>query len=594
MDKPTPSSPRLQRTLFILLIVVACFGAYINTLGNGFIFDDQPFIVENLLIRSFANLPRVLFSSLDSFDPESLGGGYYRPVGYLVGMVEYALFGLNAWGWRLFNIGFHTLCSTLVFLNAGLLLGGRRGGRTVFALVAALVFALHPVNTEGVLIEGELLYVLFYLLALYLYLRSALPDEGRGGRARLYYPLSVLAFFVSTLSKETALTLPAVLLVYDLTRKRLDRAALKRHVPYWIAAALYLSIRYYALHGGVRAPMMHDPYYYLTMTFMVSATYLWKLALPVYLSFFYYIPTPASLLDARFLLSALTLAAFVAGAWRVSRAAPRSLLYLSLIVVPLLPTFYLIAMDKRVTILAVMAERYLYLPTAGFALLLATGTQYVHERFASRRASAVLAAFIIIVLGLYGAGTHRRNGFLKDDYTIWTKTIEDHPDNYFAHSMLGDMYDNGGMHARGMEEFKKAAALNPGAIGPHYRMGIIYYYLWKMPDKAEAEFKEALAVYPGAGNAAHDLARIYMDRGWWGRAIETLEAALSYAQGRHTAIRLHNALAVCYAVTGRRGEAVAQLKEALRLDPDNAMTIENVSEISGRPGPRPRAAPQSP
>ncbi len=80
------------------LLVLVCFGVYMNTLYNGFVYDDTLQVLGNRYITNLAYLPDIFFNSVWSFNPETTTSNYYRPVMHTIYMAEYHLFGLKPWG----------------------------------------------------------------------------------------------------------------------------------------------------------------------------------------------------------------------------------------------------------------------------------------------------------------------------------------------------------------------------------------------------------------------------------------------------------------------------------------------------------------
>ena len=180
--------------------------AYSNTFTSSFHFDDNPSIVEN------PNIKRVTADNISTL----LSG--VRPVVYLSLMLNYALGRLNVVGYHIFNIAVHIANSMFVYLlmlwtlKLPSLEAKYRGKATRMALFGALLFAVHPVQTEAVtyiITRTELLATFFYLGTFLLFIKGA-----RTKRSSYY----VGAFFTAALamgSKEWAVTLPALLMIYD-------------------------------------------------------------------------------------------------------------------------------------------------------------------------------------------------------------------------------------------------------------------------------------------------------------------------------------------------------------------------------------------
>ncbi len=197
----------------LLVIIAVSMAVYANALWNGFVYDDGFLVLDNPWIKDVKFLPDIFLSEAWGFiqgEPNS----YYRPMMHVIYSLDYSLFGLKPWGFHLVNIIFHAGSSVLVFLIARTLFSENKYPSRFISipLMAGVLFAVHPIHTEAVVwVSGvqDLSYAFFCLLSLYLYLRS-------DSRFNANYYLSVLAFFLGTLCKEPAITLPGLLIAYDL------------------------------------------------------------------------------------------------------------------------------------------------------------------------------------------------------------------------------------------------------------------------------------------------------------------------------------------------------------------------------------------
>src|SRR3989337_322171 len=231
--------------VFILLVVVSCL-VYLNSLNNGFYFDDFQYIVENQYIRSLQNIPR-FFIDIDTLS--SVGSWHYRPLVLVSHAVNYSIGRLNPAGYHILSLAFHIGTAYLLFLILKTMLGGG-----FIPLASALIFAVHPFNSEVVnyiTARSSVMSGFFYLLSFYCWVKfrshsrrdrvdrpvgtsvgtdvgtdlqvcpqSMDRPEGLSLQMSLRdvasYIASLLAFLLGMLSKELVLTLPAVLFLYDL------------------------------------------------------------------------------------------------------------------------------------------------------------------------------------------------------------------------------------------------------------------------------------------------------------------------------------------------------------------------------------------
>src|ERR1043165_5617581 len=153
--------------LALLFIVLISFIVYLPSLRNGLLnWDDDKYIQYNLLIRSI-NLKEIFSNYVQ---------GNYHPVTMLIYAIEYHFFGLSAVGYHAFNLLLHLLNVILVFYVIFLL-----SEKTEVALVASLLFAIHPLHVESVAWASELkdLLYAFFFLASYIFYLKYLQDKQR-------------------------------------------------------------------------------------------------------------------------------------------------------------------------------------------------------------------------------------------------------------------------------------------------------------------------------------------------------------------------------------------------------------------------------
>ncbi len=157
------------------LIVLAALAAFSSSFAGAFVLDDEIAIVDNPTIRHLWPIWQVLFPP----NAQVIGG---RPVVNLTLAVNYALGGMNVWGYHAMNLAIHVLAAWLLFgvVRQTLILPQFRERfaslATPLALAVALLWMIHPLQTESVtyvIQRAEALVGLFYLLTLYCFIRGA-------------------------------------------------------------------------------------------------------------------------------------------------------------------------------------------------------------------------------------------------------------------------------------------------------------------------------------------------------------------------------------------------------------------------------------
>ena len=153
--------------MYVAIIVIFSFISNINTLSNGFVWDDIQQVINNRWITDIIYLKSIFTENVAGFVPGS-STSYYRPLMYVFYMAVYGVFGLESWGWHLINLLVHIGVVIVLFLLTKRLLSqtDTASNQTAYRIsfAAALMFAVHPIHTEAVAWVGalpELTYTLF-------------------------------------------------------------------------------------------------------------------------------------------------------------------------------------------------------------------------------------------------------------------------------------------------------------------------------------------------------------------------------------------------------------------------------------------------
>jgi hypothetical protein len=286
---------RVRPGLLSLVVGIVASGLYAGTLAHGFVADDFIFL-HQLRFKQPDFADSFVYFGRDW----GMGADFYRPLARVYWASLHALSGEVAWGWHLAGALIYAVSAALVYL-----LALRLTRSNVTALLAGLLFACHPAHAETVswLANGsDLLAGLFCLLAALFYAMFA--EIGQSRRIGIYL-LSLASFSAALLSKESAAGFLLVPLVYDVVfgirrgagatdASRASRFGLllRRQLPFFAVAALYLWMRWGALGGiggyapspeGAPSPGVFIGAYskWLFMPVTPSGTVLWLLFLSV-------------------------------------------------------------------------------------------------------------------------------------------------------------------------------------------------------------------------------------------------------------------------------------------------------------------------
>jgi tetratricopeptide (TPR) repeat protein len=603
-----------SKNISIALAAGAAFGLYAGALWNGFTFDDRLLALENPWIKDVRFVTEIFTSSLWSFHPGS-HENFYRPLMHLIYMANWYLFGLEPWSFHLVKVLFHAGSTVMVLLvTADLLKGDLKEENTTtgFCLpfIAALLFAAHPAHADAV-VNGitEVSFSFFCLLSFYLYIKG-------GARATA---LSAVSFFLATLCKETALTLPLLLVAFDYAYKksRTLYGHARNYAPYAFVCVAYFVLRTNAL-GGFAPTQRHanlGPYEYVINVFPLVKDYLVKLAAPVNLKAAYAFHPVGSLMEPQTIAGLAAAAAFMGAIYVVRRRSPVLLLSLLWIIIPLLPALYIPALGDHA-----FTERYLYLPSTGFVIILSLAFVTAASGFSSGRSRrGVLILLVLATLAMYSTVVIKRVPVWKDNLTLWTDTVAKSPDDHISHNNLGSaLYDLGrldeaarefkaalgiyrhfvaaynnlglvyldkGLHKDAIGQFKTGLALKPDTPDLLTNLGLAYFKLGRIEDAVE-KYGEALRLNPSDDGAHYNLGLAYQAMHLPDKAIKEYKEALRLRPGRAEA---HNNLGITYYGAGRTREAIAEFERAVSLAPGLAEAHYNLGIAYGDLGDKERA-----
>lgn len=432
--------------LSICVILVLSLMVYANTLRMDFVYDDLLQIKELPLIRDIRNIPQMFTVEMWQI----LGGEspYYRPLFFISFALDYFFWKENPFGYHLTNIILHAAISLHVYLLARRITESRAA-----AFTAGLLFAVHPIHAEAtawISARNELLSALFMLFS---YLTFILFLE-KGKKTILF--ISLLSFFMALLSKEMAITLPLLVFlhVWCFTEGRWEKKLVWPSL-YCAAVAPYLLIRASVL--DIQSWGSHPLSWKICTGVGIVVSYIRLLFFPVNLKVFYSIPIQKTFFSADVLVPLMLLLAIIISVIASWKYDSKLFFCLSWIFITLLPV------SGFVTLLhpALMADRYLYIPSVGFCM--AAGilfSKLVREEGRSRTLRRVVtypigASVIIILLAL----TLRRSHDWENQHSFMVNMVKDAAGTYFAHYFLGNLYKEDGRVEDAIVEYTKPLRL---------------------------------------------------------------------------------------------------------------------------------------
>jgi tetratricopeptide (TPR) repeat protein len=560
----------------VSLIAALVFAVNLWVLSNGLVYDDIAQVLGNRWITDLRFLPDIFASNVAGFEA-GYATSYYRPMMHVVYMCCYYLVGLAPWGYHLANVLFHAGVSILVLPIAARLLDREppEGSNAYFlpSFIAALLFATHPVHAEAVAWVAavpELAFSFCYLLSFCLYLRATEDDSSCN---KPLYLLSLGAFFLATLCKEPALTLPAVLLLHDLALR--PAACWKRRVlgylPYAAVALLYFAVRYQAL-GGFAPSVKHwnlSDGQYLLNALWLFACYLGKLLLPVNLSIFHSFQPIASIGESAGILSVLVAALYLGALAVAFRKSKEVFFCLAFIALTLLPALYIPALGE-----SPLGERQLYLPSLGFVMLLGLVLSRARGRFLKLAFFTSLAPWLLVAT--YSAVSFDRNTVWKDEYTLWSDAAEKSPGSATVREYLGYALYTQGRVDEAISQYLTSLYLDPRMLDAHINLGIAYSSK-NMTEQAIEQYREALRINPSLAEVHAYLGEALQWQGKLPQALQEFQRAL---QINPSLARACFDLGVCHWSEGSFELAKGNFEQAAKLDQGNVTYREALAKAT--------------
>ncbi|MGD0223116.1 MAG: tetratricopeptide repeat protein [Terriglobia bacterium] len=588
---------RGARALAPAAILAATFLAYAGALGFGFVFDDTAGIVRNDSLRAWHYLPSYFTSHVWSFLYPHLLSNYYRPLFLLWLRLNDALFGLHPWGWHLTSVAAHMVVTYLVYC-----LGFRLTRDAWIAGFAGLIFGLDPVHVEAVAYVSavpELLSALFLLAAMLAWLRT------REGGSNWTWLAALILYSAALLSKESGMMLPIFIAVYAWIYaaeageevglgKRLG-AALGAAAPFLVVTLFYVPLRIWALKGFAHTVTPVDFRMEILTIPSVMIFYLRLLLWPAGLSCYYDTPyISAATFRGFFLpLAGVLVALAVLAGWyywtrRARPAEARTLAFAAIwtacAILPVL-NFRLLPEGE------IAHDRYLYLPTVGFSILVALALGQARRAGGFRSRPARVAAGAVVACLLMGIATVRQSLFWSDDLTLNYRAHEVAPQNVYAMTSLAAAVAARGMDGPAMVLYQQALAMQPQFWRANVNVGYLYYAHGNYPEAARF-FGRACAADPTDGDQFLYLGMALMRMG---QLTDAEKAARTALLVRPKGKNYHLGLGMVLRGEGKLSEARTEVAAELAEDPQNAQAKTLLNEITGQvEGPAGKPAGEQP
>jgi len=607
-----------------ILVSLIAFLFYFNTFSNENALDDTMVIVQNkFVLQGFAGIPDILAN--DGYDgyytlvfknTDPMAGGRYRPLSLVSFAVEQEFMGAvpenkldsvmenppeqspqkiklvnNMHTRHVFNVLWYMLCvvALLYFLRYVVFKND-----PLAALVATIIFAIHPIHTEvvaNVKSRDEIMSLLFTCLTF------IFAFKYQEHKKKWLLGIALLCYLLAFLSKEYAITLVVLLpLSFYIFNKSTLKHSIMATLPYLGVALIYFLIRLKITGNagdGYISNLYSEPYLLASGV----ETFATKIATSLnYLKLLIY-PYP---LSADYSYNSIPYKDFSHPLVWLSLIVHGSLIVLFFYflrrrnVMAFAIGFYLLNLALVSNIFfeigATMGERLIFQSSVGFAIavayLLVRGVEFIKTQQAR---NATLSGFMIVLILMCGYETMARNRDWKNNSTLYRHDVETAPNSYIVNNWVAndlvakskiekDTAKQNELRREAIKYFQKSVSIYPGFSDAQNNLACAFFRN-SVYDSAKGHFQLAVALNPKNTDALNNmtvLAGIFYDRKNYESAAELYKSVSKYSPKNAEAT---TDAGICYELIGKNDSAIYYLNKSISINPDSKKTYQNLALI---------------
>jgi tetratricopeptide (TPR) repeat protein len=518
---------------FILWVLVTA--VYAPTFSGEFILDDRPLVQDNRFIRNFGSPASYLFHE-DGVENEGFAmhhTGYYRPFVNFFYALDYKLWGMRALGFRLTNLILHLLTCFLLYHVLIQLFGNR-----LVSFLAALLFGLHPVNTETVAwvsARNNILVGVFSLISFYTYLKNSKEKKIWLGL------LSYISFAAALGSKEFAIVLLPIFFLYNRLIKRergIARNEILGYIPFVVILSAYFVLRAQTI-GSILTPLsppnLWESIYFVPFLIVYNL----KLILAPYGLHSLIVHYPKSYLSWAALSGFVGLGLLGLWLWKERKNVIVVFSFLSFLMA-LFPVLNIV----HTSAVTLVSMRWLYFP---LIFLSASFAWYLQKlRNLNRRLVLGISVLVVVYLGAYSY--------------ILNQKLWHNEDTFFEQEVLH--FDN------------------------FFYVGGLAESLFEKKNFREAEryFQEAINRYPKEPSNYMNYAALLIDTGREDQALIYLDRTKSLIKSKFKEGQWYNNRGMAYFQQGKKDKALADFLKAVACWPYESQFWSNLGGAYGSLG----------
>ena len=563
-----------------LCIMTLCTVIYGSSLHGDFVYDDFETIVKNPYIKDLKYVPHYFNpNNTQMWSFHESQRQFYRPALLVSFALNYHISRLDPFSYHLVNLILHIINSLLVYKAVrymvkllGPLQKTKPPDPRKTALITALLFASHPIQTEAVsyIVSRSSLLSTFFILCSFTVFLLAIEKNNKG---KFYKIISLLFFVLGLFTKEIPIVVPLLVLGFSMLYLKPNNGriawygSIRTSLPYFIVVIIYLAARI-SMFGKSNLVSLLD----IFIRYFLSAVkglfvYLKLLIFPVGQSVDHFLPIIKTPWEPTAILAFVALLVIV---WfLVARVLPYSKVLFFFAVwfaIAIMPNLVLPSMEP-------ISEHSVYFPSLGF--FAATGFLFLTlwnrcERMLKGPSRiACIGLFFILIMQL-GMLTINRNLVWQDSLSLWKDAVRKAPNKARPHQNLGNAYHQAGMLDLAVQEFQTVLSLDPENPGALNNLGIIWTKTGDYKNATKA-FNNSISLQPFNPEALNNLGLALMIQGRIKAAIPILEKSLR--MNPDDAVTYTN-LGWAYYKTDNKRRGCECLESATRLDPDHMQGVE--------------------
>lgn len=580
----------------LVCIALATLIIYSNIYSVPFSFDSKKFISGLETIRDVSN-----YCSIETLIQK-------RNLVFFTFALNYKFGKLNVFGFHLVNVLIHVVNGILVYFIALLLFKwlSRFSGhkQSLLALFSALIFVCHPLQTQAVTYTIQRftsLAALFFMLAVFLYLlaRNSMqntPESNYSGqfswKTICLLTLALFSGFLAPINKLNAASLPGVIVLLEYLCFSRTWKSWKRKIPVFaVFGIMWLFIVLLTagfVQGNARSDSLLENvsnlsghtklvsrWEYLCTQFTVIVIYIRLLFVPINQNLDYLYRFKTGFFDGYTPLAFVFLVIIAVIGILARKRHP---------VLTFAVGWFFITLSVESSIIPIydaLVEHRLYLPMAGFAILIPYLAAKLFTSPESPKAPGgirpgtglnILLIAGMVYIAVLGTATYHRNIIWQDRFTLWSDIVAKAPHNGRGHYNVGLEYSARGQTDRALECYKMATKMSPSLHQPYYNLANLLAERGELRE-AIKHYRTAVKKNPHYDMAYNNLGVAYSKSGMVEEAISAFQKAIEINNRYPDA---YNNLGNAYTLAGKLPEAVKAYREAVSSKPDYASAFNNL------------------